>query len=589
MFRLVGALFLALFVQASTVFAQATDYESLLAWDNLPLSKAGITAGLASSYDRNGGNDDFNQYESPTGLQTTDVATVDATLTGPGILTRFWMPHATADSAIPIRITVDGVVRIVSNSDALLNGSYGYMQSPLVKTLLGGQVSYEPIAFQNSLKIESFNYAAGGWAKTHNYYQFSYQLLPSSASVTPYTGSLTSAQQADRSAVATMLSSVGEHPAGASSTSSQLAQSSQSIPASGVLSLGSLSGSGEIRRLNVKMSGASDADLDGLRIRVRYDGRSDYAVDMPVSQFFGAGHQRVAYKSLPMGTDSPDGFYCYWPMPYRNGAVVELVNTTCSVIHIDSSVVEYENKTVPASAGYLHAVYRSETTTAGQSTYSLLNVSGEGHYVGNRLCLRRSGTSRTILEGDDIITVDGVHTLYGTGMEDAYNGGYYYNHILNNSTDGDIPAPESGIGPYSGLLHMDDKDFGDASFLADQYRWLIGDFVPFTSGINVKIENYGNAAGVGFDSTAFYYLLPVSGDANFDDRVDVADLGLLATNYGASSDATWMMGDFSGDGRVNVIDLGLLATGYGTGVAMTPEPACMGILLAGIPAVFRRK
>ncbi len=59
--------------------------------------------------------------------------------------------------------------------------------------------------------------------------------------------------------------------------------------------------------------------------------------------------------------------------------------------------------------------------------------------------------------------------------------------------------------------------------------------------------------------------LLIAGDANCDDKVNVVDLGILATNYGATATATWSMGDFNGDKNVNVVDLGILATNYGLG------------------------
>jgi hypothetical protein len=60
-------------------------------------------------------------------------------------------------------------------------------------------------------------------------------------------------------------------------------------------------------------------------------------------------------------------------------------------------------------------------------------------------------------------------------------------------------------------------------------------------------------------------LLP--GDANNDGMVDVGDLGILAANYGLTSDAAWAQGDFNGDGKVDVGDLGILAANYGTGAS----------------------
>ncbi|MCK4625552.1 MAG: DUF2961 domain-containing protein [Phycisphaerae bacterium] len=496
---------------ASIALGASHGYEALSEWSSLPAAKTGITAGLASSYDRTGGNLDFNYYESPTGHQTGDVDPVTvATITGPGVITRFWMPHAAANKGFNVKMYVDGAVTPVidTNSNTFLDGGYGYFQSPLVGTLVGGQVSYEPIVFSQSLKIESNNFGSGGWAREHHYYQYGYHRLPTGTPVTPYTGTLTSGQQSARNTVVSMITNVGQNPAGSSGTSTVLTKGVTSITAGSSLALANPTGSGRVRRLNLKMVGASDAALDGLRLRVRYDGKAENAIDVPVSHFFGAGHDRVAYKSLPLGTDGNDGFYCYWPMPFRDGVVVELYNSTGSSIGIDSAAVEYEAEAVASDAGYLHAVYHEETTTSGQQYHQLLDVSGEGHYVGNLLFVQRAGTGGGILEGDDVIIVDGSNTLYGTGLEDAYNGGYYYNHVLEQSDDGDVVDPYSGIGPYHGLLRMNFGDLGDDYVRTDQYRWLIGDYVPFTDGIEVKIENYGSGANVLFGSTAFYYVVP---------------------------------------------------------------------------------
>jgi len=495
-----------------------------------------MTAGLASSYDRAGANMDWNHYESPAGHLNAydvndpdnddhDIVTTVTTLTGPGVITRFWMPHATADSGaggvFPVKITVDGTLAIDTDTDALLGGTYNaantaLFKGPLVTTLIGGQVCYEPIPFQNSLVIETKNYVdppTGGPAGRH-YYQYNHYRLPSTTQVTAYDGALTGAQTAARASTVDMLNNVGANPAGTSVTSTVVNTAGQSIGAGRALSLGTIGGRGVIRRLNVKMTGAGDGDLDGLRLRIRYDGEGDNAVDVPVSQFFGAGHERVAYQSLPLGTIGDDGFYCYWPMPYRQGAVVELYNSTGGSIAIDSAIVEYEPGAVPASAGYFHAVYRTDNSVGvdGQPLqyHQLLDVSGQGHYVGNLLNLRREGTSRWMLEGDDLILVDGGDasggvTLYGTGLEDCYNGGYYYNHVVDQSDDGDIPDPTSGVRPFHGLLIMEDADSGATYVRTDQYRWLIADAVPFSEGIEVFQERHTGGETV-FDSTAFYYI-----------------------------------------------------------------------------------
>jgi hypothetical protein len=552
--------------------AAINGYESLANWSDLPRAKVGMTAGLASSFDRNGQNYDYNWYLQPQGWQQQDASTVVTQLSGPGILTRFWMPHATASCGFTERLIIDGTTAIDTTSSTLLNGTFGYMTSPLVRTSLGGQVSYEPIAFQNSLRIESRNFGTGSWAQTHHYYQWNYRALPSNTVVTAYSGSLTPEQQAARSAIGTMIAAVGSNPAGPSTTSVTLSQGARTIPAGSTLVLADLAGGGLIRSLHVKMaSGATDAQMDGLKVRVHYDGLPINSIDVPVSHFFGAGHGRAAYRSLPLGTDSPDGCYCYWPMPYRQGVVVALFNGTALDIPIDSAKVEYESVPPPQDAGYLCAAYNEEHTSPGQAFHVLLAASGRGHYVGNLLYVEAPGDSRSILEGDDTITVNpgaaGETVLQGTGMEDAYNGGYYYNHVLEQTDHGDVADPAFGIGPYHGLLYMDFYDVpGFVRTRTDQYRWMIGDYVPFTHGINVKIENYAARADILFGSTAFYYAVPgMLGDISGDGYVDVDDLLVLAGHWGSSLGGPGfdLACDLNGDGVVNVVDLLILAEDWG--------------------------
>ncbi|MHC4983173.1 MAG: DUF2961 domain-containing protein [Planctomycetota bacterium] len=587
----------ALSLPRAAVAADYHGYEALSDWQSVPLDKTGVTAGLASSYDRSGSNSDYNHYQSPSGFQTEDVQQVTVTtIDGPGVISRFWMPHACANSAFDVKIFIDGELRIDTTSDVMLGGSYGYITPPLVTTLIGGQVSYEPIAFSQSLRIESNNFdTSSGYAKRH-YYQYGYRRLPAGTSVTAYSGALTTEQQQARNAVVSMITNVGANPAGASASAVVLSQGAATIPAAGSITLADLSGGGTVRRLNVKMAGATDAELDGLRVRVRYDGSSQNAIDVPVSHFFGAGHGRVAYKSLPLGTSGPDGFYCYWPMPYRQGVVMELYNESASAISIDSAAVEYEATAVSPDAGYLHAV-QNEVSSTNAAKYQLLRVSGRGHYVGNLLWVDRQVDGyygRCVLEGDDIITVnvDGGEpmVLWGTGLEDAYNGGYYYNHVLEQP--GEPADPYSGIGPYHGLLRMNFPEVGgtgDNYAHTDQYRWLIGDFVSFTEGIEVEQEQYYTSYGASFGSTAFYYALPILGDANRDGAVDTQDFTILKANLGDAG--VWDDADFNGDGLVDTQDFTILKAHLGEGAGgAVPEPVTMWLLgLAGLAVLRRRR
>ena len=88
----------------------------------------------------------------------------------------------------------------------------------------------------------------------------------------------------------------------------------------------------------------------------------------------------------------------------------------------------------------------------------------------------------------------------------------------------------------------------------------------------------------------------VAGDANFDGKVDQADLAIYQANAGAAG-KLWTQADFTLDGKVDAADLAVLGQFWGTGVAGTlpplaslvPEPASLAALAAAATIVARRR
>ena len=91
----------------------------------------------------------------------------------------------------------------------------------------------------------------------------------------------------------------------------------------------------------------------------------------------------------------------------------------------------------------------------------------------------------------------------------------------------------------------------------------------------------------------------VAGDVNLDWVVNYLDLGLLATNYGASG-ATWTDGDVDGNGQVNYLDLGILASNYNQAAGLSgasssgraaavPEPIGLLLVAAGALGLAGRR
>jgi hypothetical protein len=501
------ALAVSLFVLApATAAAQdAGGYGDYVDWRGWARVAPQERPGLASSYDRAGGMIDYNHYEFPPGMIYGNLNVTAATIRGPGIIYRFWMPHRIAASPFAIRMYFDGEAtpRIDTNSDQILRGVFSYFTAPLVTTFAGGQVCYEPIAFRDSLRIDTENRSG-----IQHYYQYTYRTFPPGTGVVSWSGTLDSKAAAARHAANDMFVHVGQHPAGESVTAVRSVVGPTSVPAGGTLTLAQLVGPGLIRRLNVRMDDATDAQLDSLRLRVFWDADALPSIDTPVGWFFGAGDNRAPYRSLPMGTDSPDGFYCYWPMPFRSAARVVLVNPMSASVPIDSTVVEYDPGPVETNMGYMHAVARQATRIAGTTRYAMAEAQGMGHYVGNLLFLEQDHDDDWMLEGDDIVIVDRADTLNGTGLEDAYNGGYYYNWVANPMPEPEGQAPPFAFRPLNGILRRA-KTASPPFARADQYRWMIADRVSFTQSLEVSIENSYSEFGSRWKSVVFWYQLPV--------------------------------------------------------------------------------
>jgi hypothetical protein len=593
-FMLLGV---SLLVGSPGAFSQEwMGYETLVNWSNLPSAKTGMTSHMASSWDRTGGNNDWNWYPeydrqlnelADNGLRVTLLD-----IQGAGLLTRYWMPHATANKTRDIWITIDGQISFLLDTNAFFGGAYNaddpnLFKSPMIHTVAGGQMSYEPVAFATSLKVEAINRIhltstqVGGPINSYNdrhYYQLNYQLYSDGRLLIPYSGSLNEQQSLARQQAVGVLNNLGGNPSGESLTSIIFQTTPQDIEAGTGVSLLNLGNgeSGMIRRLHVKMNDPTDAGLENLRLRVRYDGQAENAVDVPVGAFFGkVGATAPAYRSLPMGTDSSDGYYCYFPMPYRNGIVVELYNAGSEAVTIDGGTIEYETGVVAGNRGYFHAVHH--VSNPGGGKHELLDFSGSGHYVGNILTLKAlegdsNGLYRGILESDETIVADETHILQGTGLEDAYNGGFYYNHVLVQNNDGDPPYPESHAGPFSGLLWMstvNDRPSGEPDIVSgilqvSQFRWMLQDLVPFENRVSVEIENHGSQGAL-FESTAFFYVIPepeaIPGDYNGDGTVDLADYTVWADHYGQSGPD--VAGDGNNDGTVDLADYTVWADHYG--------------------------
>jgi hypothetical protein len=255
-------------------------------------------------------------------------------------------------------------------------------------------------------------------------------------------------------------------------------------------------------------------------LRITWDNAARPSVLVPLGDFFGLGHGIVnSYQSLlfSASTASNNQFNqgcalnCYAPMPFRERALIELVNEAAED-HGQYFYVDYESlDEAPEACGYFHAEFRranpfggwgheirvnapeADVVNAGrmawENNYVILDTRGRGHYIGCNLSVTNfQGTWWG--EGDDMIWVDGYKwppDLHGTGSEDYLNQawGMQPNAFLRNGSS--IHLDATGGYQTSYVHHLENP-------------------VHFRKEIRVTIEHgHGNHLANEMASVAYWY------------------------------------------------------------------------------------
>ena len=252
-----------------------------------------------------------------------------------------------------------------------------------------------------------------------------------------------------------------------------------------------------------------DTVLRDMVIRMYWENEEYPSVDVPLGDFFGLGHTLpppfymergfvVTSAVLTVGVNER-AMNCYWPMPFRKAARIEIFNNGSRSLRLLYFHVDYELGAQPKDCGLFHATFRQELELTGQpiinlggeDNYVLLETEGKGHYVGCFLYVD-SGQGGWWGEGDDMIFIDHdtKPTINGTGTEDYFNNAWCFHSPFSY--------------PYFGcpLLHKR----ADGGSYTTMYRFHIPDPIRFSTHIKVTMEHFWDADKTNsFTSVAFWY------------------------------------------------------------------------------------
>ncbi|MCB9488806.1 MAG: DUF2961 domain-containing protein [Deltaproteobacteria bacterium] len=454
-------------------------------FERLPEDRGFALGRGVSSYDRFGRNDDgFAGTHSYLYINDADeYVLMDEA--GPGCLSRMWFTNLDTSETLRIYLDNGPDPAVEMPLTDFVSGEAAPFLFPLTGDDIvssGGFYNYVPICFSDHIVVATTGLP--------HFYNFNYELF-ADGGVTTYTGA------EDLSAGATSWSKAGD--------TGEIGGEDKMITDAGLTDveggestvLIDETGAGVVRRLRLKFDPVTKDRLERLRLRMTWDGAAHPQVDAPVGLLFASPEaeleNQIDTHALPAGIDDEGYYYLDFPMPFWTSARVELENRTFVETEV-SFDYDIEPNNLPITAGHFYATENRELTELGRD-YTILDAEGRGHYVGVAMTMQ-GNPLRTYLEGDERVYLNGSDSpaIHGTGCEDYFNGGWYFNQGL-------FTLPTHGFTAFEWTF-----DFHRSAV----YRMHVSDPVPFLRGIHFGIEHDWNntRADEDYHSVAFHYGAP---------------------------------------------------------------------------------
>ena len=446
---------------------------------------------LYSSFDPTGGNDDFNRYSGP-GSELGWVTIVD--LKGPGCIRRFWITGL--DHGHPFKLYFDGEnkPRFSGTIDELFGDTEPF-HPPLARYQNNGWWSYVPITFAKSLRIETLAPPTHPfWGPRKLFHHINVETYDRSKPIQSMPFPLTGHDRAALAQAATKWQADLDWPQLDWNNINEI-----EVQPGTTSILFQAEGPGVVRSLALRLQPADPTAwtqqernylLQDAVLTVTYDQQSQPSIHVPVSDFFGNAWRERHYGSALLAS-SPQGWLSRWPMPYARHIQISLVNQSDRAVRAAVQAKSTDDR--QPSHGYLHTNWRRSGPFTG-FPHPLADFKGRGKFVGCFLGVTGEDNSWWLLEGDETMVIDQEvrPSWRGTGLEDYFNGSWYYRG--------------TAFAAYHGVMDR-------SPFRVAQYRHHLVDPVHFQKSFHMDIERgdldqQGIKNGIRgtFQSVTFAYL-----------------------------------------------------------------------------------
>ena len=389
---------------------------------------------LHSSYDRGGGNNDYGTFLRDS---RTPGWKVIADLKGPGYVSRIWFTGAKGGVPLRFRFYFDGeeAPRLEEDLKVLFGGRRAPFLAPLAEYNNYCWYSFVPMPYAKGLRIECEEGPPEATGEPRKlYYQVSESSLPRGTPVETFAWPLPDRDAAALEKARAVWAAKKLPEAG------EVREATLSEWAEGVR----IEGPGVIRRLEFEPEWAKipaesrDAALRDWMVSLRYEGGTNESVRAPLGDLCGTPWRRVRASSLYFGMEG-DALFCAFPMPFERSAEIRLEAGRVAPVPVKIRAwVEKREGSPPGAMGYFHVGWWRTTPADVGRPHPVLRAKGRGKFVGCLLSVTTLDGSYWALEGDESIRKDGEKApgWLGTGLEDYFNGGWYYQNVMAGPTHG---------------------------------------------------------------------------------------------------------------------------------------------------------
>jgi hypothetical protein len=176
-------------------------------------------------------------------------------------------------------------------------------------------------------------------------------------------------------------------------------------------------------------------------------------------------------------------------MPFDERARIVVRNGTgreIDAFYYQIGLVQVDD--LPGDIPTFHARWNRDIRTDTNEPHEVIAAVGSGRFVGLSLNAESYRNNLEFLEGDEFFYVDGEFRGQGTGTEDYFNGGWYFQH-------GEFEAP------FHGVVVKD-----DALGRIAAYRWHVLDPIAFEDSIRIELEHgHDNVEVADYATVAYWY------------------------------------------------------------------------------------